>query len=206
MRIKINLILFLFSLSGVLFLSCQKEIDGLVNGVIVGPDGSKPKVGTMWTYRYYTYYSYGSLATSAILVFKAQSEDTLGGEKWLRIVDVATDTTVYFLNEKAGGLYQYTNSNSYLFCKNPAFVNDFYSSFFEGAAKDFIVKGVNDTLPTGVGDVPANYYEGYIGTNLIDQVWYNKNAWIVRKNKYLKIPLGNTYYRYSALFIDNIIY
>lgn len=78
-------------------LSCQKELDGThAGGGIVNPVpiNQKPKVGTTWTYRYYTYYSYGPLATIGMLTYKAKTEETIGGEKWLRIVNVATDTTV----------------------------------------------------------------------------------------------------------------
>jgi hypothetical protein len=37
-----------------LLASCQKEIDGLVSGGVTPPD-QKPQIGTVWTYRYYTY-------------------------------------------------------------------------------------------------------------------------------------------------------
>lgn len=205
MHRKINYIMLLFSFSGILLISCQKEITDLVNGNI-NPANQKPKLGTLWTYRYYTYYAYGGVATSGIIMHKAKTEETIGGEKWLNIVDVNTDTTVYLLNEKTGGLYQYTNNASYLFCKNPASVNDAYTTFFEGGTEDFIVKAVKDTLPTGIGDIPVNYYEGYRGTQLVDLLWYNTNAWIVRKIQYRKPPLGTLFYKYSALFIDNIVY
>ncbi len=204
MSTKLFSIPFLLIIAGSLLLSCQKEIDGLAG--VINPADLKPKVGTVWTYRYYTYYLNGQLATTRTLTYKAKNEEIIGGEKWLNIVDVATDTTVYLLNEKIGGLYRYANSNSYLFCKAPAFINDTYTSFNEANTQDFIVKGVNDTLPTGVGDVPANYYEGYIGIYLVGKIWYNKNAWVVRKVHYRKFAIGPLYYKYSELFIDSIIY
>lgn len=91
------------------------------------------------------------MATSQVITHKAKSEENIGGEKWLKIADVGADTTVYFLNTKAGGLYQYTNNNSYLLCKHPAVVNDTYNTFNNGSAEGFTVKTANDTLPTGIG-------------------------------------------------------
>lgn len=189
-------------------LSCQKEIDGTINGGTVIPSADKkPKLGTTWTYYYYTYYSYGGVATSKIITHKAKTEETLGGEKWLNIVDVSADTTVYYLNVKTGGLYQYANNSSYLFCKYPAVVNDTYNTFNEGAAEDFTVKGVNDSLATGIGVIPLNYYEGFKGGDIIDLLWYNNNAWIIWKYQYYKgPPPANRYYLYSKMFIDNIVY
>ncbi|MEP7237936.1 MAG: hypothetical protein ABI685_08730 [Ferruginibacter sp.] len=197
----------IFTFAACAIISCQKEINGLSNGGIIVPANQKPKVGTTWTYRHYTYYSYGSLATIKMVTHKAKSEEMLGGEKWLKIVDVETDTTVYFLNEKTAGLYQYANNSSNLLCKDPAAVNDSYTTFNEGAAEMFTVKGVNDTLATGVGDIPLNYYEGVKTALLIDLIWYNKYAWIVWKFQYIKTgPPGNRYWLYSKMYLDNIVY
>ncbi len=132
----------------------------------------------------------------------------LGGEKWLKIVDVETDTTVYFLNTKTDGLYQYTNNAAYLLCKYPATVNDTYASFNGGSAENFTVRGVNDTISTGLGNIPSNKYEGVKAAGyIIDILWYNKNAWIVRKYqyKYLPPPLF-AYYLSNFMFIDDIVY
>lgn len=211
MHIQPRLILILLVFSGIVFTSCQKEIDGLVNGNVILTN-QKPKLGTQWTYRYYIYHQNGSLYKSSIVIHKAKTEEILGGEKWLNIVDVDTDTTVYFLNTKTGGLYQYVNSSSSLFCKYPALINDTYTSFNEGTTEDFIVKGVNDTLQTGVGDVPANYYEGFkvipsVGIQLIDLIWYNDNAWIVRKSQYRNMSIVTpSFYKYYTYFLDNIVY
>lgn len=189
-------------------LSCQKEINGLYDGgSTTDPVNQTPKVGTIWTYRHTTYHVLGSVVSSKVIYHKAKSEETLGGEKWLKIVDVDTDTTVYYLNIKAAGLYQYTNNNSFLFCKYPAALNDTYNTFNDGSTEDFTVKGVNDTLPTGIGDIPANYYEGVKGGYLIDRIWYNKNAWIVHRVIWRKKPDPSVaYYRYSTMYIDNIVY
>jgi len=187
-------------------MSCQKEIDGLSDGTI-NPADQKPKVGTIWTYRFYTFYSYGPLATSRMLHFKATSEETIGGEKWLNIVDMDKDTTAYLLNMKTDGLHQYTNNGSYLLCKTPAAVNDVYTTFNDGSAETFTVKGVNDTLATGIGDIPMNYYEGVKSGYLIDLIWYNKNAWIVWETRYFRAvgPPGR-YYLYSKMYLDDIVY
>lgn len=163
-------------------------------------------MGTTWTYRYYTFYENGGLATTGTITYKAKIEETIGGENWLRINDLGPDTTVYLMKEKAGGLYQYTNNNSYLLCKNPASLNETYNTFNKGSAEDFQVLGVNFTLPTDIGDVVANYYEGTKNGNLIDQIWYNANAWIVRHQVFRKFPMGTVYYKYSAMFLQQIIY
>ncbi len=190
----------------ILFCSCQKEIDVIGGGPVV-PVSQTPKLGTTWTYDYTTYYSYGSLESSKVLTHRAKTEETLGGEKWLNIVDTNTDTTVYYLNVKTGGLYQFANSGSNLFCKDPATLNETYTSFNSGAIEDFTVKGISDTLPTGIGDVPANYYEGVKSGDLIDLIWYNKNSWIVRRIVYRRLPPPATvYFRQSTLYIKSIAY
>jgi hypothetical protein len=188
--------------------SCQKELDYEVIPGITPPVLQKPRLGTEWNYRYYTFYSYsGGLATSENLVYKARSEEIINGEKWLRVVNVATDTTVYLLQEKADGLYQYINNGAYLLCKYPAAKNDTYSSFYSGEMEDFTVKGVNDTISTDIGDIPATYYETYKGTHLVDQLWYNPYTWIVWKQVNRKIyPLGTAYFKYSVLYLFKIIY
>jgi len=190
--------------------SCQKEIDGSEDGGTVTPTPKqKPKLGTTWTYRYYVYYPNGFLASAGTVVHKAKSEETINGEKWLKIVDVANDTLAYMLNEKTGGLYQYTNNDSYLLCKYPASLNDAYTSFNEGAVENFVVKGVGDTLPTGIGDIPVNYYEGSKGPRVIDLIWYNEYAWIVRKSQYrTRAPLfvPPFFYKHYTYFLDNIVY
>ena len=106
----------------ILFISCKDDPPP-------SPPAQKPKVGTTWTYVYYTYYSTGGLATSGVITHKATSQVTLGGESWLMVKDVTADTVVYYLQEKTGGLYQYTNNSSNLLCKNPAVLNETYTSF-----------------------------------------------------------------------------
>lgn len=188
--------------------SCQKELDGSgTGGGPLVPVLQKPKPGTTWIYNYYRYHSYGGVAEYKIMVHKAKTEETFAGEKWLNIVDMATDTTVYLLNTKTGGLYQYANNSSNLFCKSPAVVNDIYTTFNGGSIEDFTVKGVNDTLPTGIGNVPANYYEGFKIGRLIDQIWYTDNAWIVHRRVYSVLPSPiPVFYLHTALYIENIVY
>jgi len=190
------------------FNSCKKS-STTTDGINTN---QKPKVGTIWTYRYYTYNppnAGGGIHTTEVVNYKAKNEVVLGGEKWLNIVNMATDTTIFILNEKTGGLYQYANNSSNLFCKNPAVLNETYTSFNDGSTETFTVKGIKDTLDTGIGNIPSNYYEGVKGP-LIDQVWYNEYAWIIRRHFYLyttnpPMPF-NYYYRYSSLFLDNIQY
>ncbi|MGQ0739260.1 MAG: hypothetical protein ACT4OJ_09395 [Bacteroidota bacterium] len=182
-------------------LSCQKENEG--DGTAAG---LKPKVGTTWTYSYYTYYSYGGVATTKTVTWKAISEETLGGEKWLKINELGVDTTVYLLREKSDGLYQYINNSANLFCKNPTSPNDTYTSYHRDSVYFFKVSGAGITLPTNIGDIKVNFYEGRKSVNLIDEIWFNANAWIVRHQFYRKAPLATDYYKYSALFIRDITY
>jgi len=73
--------------------------------------------------------------------------------------------------------------------------------------EDFTVKGVNDTIPTGIGNVATHYYEGVKNGDIIDFIWFKKNAWIVREIIWRRLPAPATaYYRYSTLYIDNILY
>lgn len=142
------------------------------------------------------------------MTHRAQSEEIFGGEKWLKIIDVEADTTVYFLNTKDDGLYQYTNSNPYLLCKNPATVNDTYTTFNKSEVEVFTVKGVNDTIPTGIGDIPLSKYEGVRSGYKMDILWYNKNAWIVWQYQYKLVPNSPApiYFLYSKMFIESIVY
>ena len=181
--------------------SCQKENDG--GGT---PVSQKPRVGTTWMFSYYTYYTNGGVATFKIVTWKAVSEETLAGEKWLKINELGVDTTVYLLREKNDGLYQYANSAANLFCKNPASVNETYTSFNHGSAEDFTVLGAGINLATNIGDIKVNFYEGRKSGELIDEIWYNANAWIVWHQVHRKFPLGTAYYKYSALFIRDITY
>ena len=198
-------VLFVFVLA-----ACQKEL-ALDSGSTGGGGvliGQKPRLGTTWTYNYNVYQQDGSLLYTKVLTYKAKTAEVLGGETWLKIVDVFADTTVFYLNEKPGGLFQYTNNASNLFCKSPAAVNDTYTAFNDGSSENFTVKAVGDTISTGVGDIPANYYEGKKSGQLIDLLWYNENAWIVWKVQYRNRSIlpPPVYYRYSSLYIINIVY
>ncbi len=204
--------LYFFSLivGASLIISCQKEIDGLTDGSIIPPVANqKPKVGTIWTYQYNWFNQPGGPTHTKIVTHRAQSEETLGGEKWLKIVDVEPDTVVYYLNTKTDGLYQYTNSNPYILCKYPAAINDTYNTFNNGSTESFTVRSVNDTTATGIGDIPLSMYEGVKTGDIIDLIWYNKNAWIVWRYLYKRIPLppsASVYYLYSKMFLESIVY
>ena len=201
-----NRYIFLLFLIAVIFCSCQKELDWDNTNSSIIPV-LKPKVGTVWMYHYYTYRSYdGGIATLGTLKYKAENDTIIAGEKWLNIIDIGPDTTVYLLQEKIGGLYQYTSNSTYLLCKYPAAINDTYNSFNFGSPEVFIVKGVKDTLQTGIGDVPVNFYEGSKAGIIKEWIWYHENAWIVRHYVFRKYPLGTVIYKYSGIFLQNIVY
>jgi hypothetical protein len=200
---------FLLIIGSSAMISCQKEIDGTTGGgTVVPPADQKPKVGTIWTYQYYWFNAPGGPTHTKIVTHRAQSEETLGGEKWLKIVDVETDTLVYYLNTKTDGLYQYTNSNPYILCKYPTAINDTYNTFNDGSTESFTVRGVNDTTATGIGNIPLSIYEGVKVGDIIDVIWYNKNAWIVWRYLYKRVPVLPTsvYYLYSKMFLESIVY
>lgn len=191
-----------FTLFSLLFSSCQKENKGNNNN---NNTAQKPKVGTTWVYSYYTYYNTGGVASTKTVTYKAVSEVTLGGETWLKINETVVDTTVYYLKEKADGLYEYANNTANLFCKEPAAGGQTYTSFHNGATENFTVVSAGITLPTNLGDIKVNYYEGRKNGEQADDIWYNTSAWIVKHQGYRKPPLG-TNYKYSALFIQSITY
>lgn len=191
-----------------LFVSCQKEVDGSITGgagTVTPPNSRKPGLGTIWTYRYYVYYPTGQIQSSSNLVYKAVSEVTFGGESWLNIVDTMTQTTVYLLKMKNDGLYQFANNNAYLFLKDPAVLNDTYASYHDGDHEIFTVKGIKDTLPTLLGNIPLNYYEGKRGADIIHDIWYNPNYWMFQQFTYYR-NLSNVYYRRYAMILTQIQY
>jgi hypothetical protein len=180
--------------------SCKKDDDG--GG---GTVNQKPKVGTVWVYSYYTYHQNGGIATSKTITWKAIAQETIGGEQWLRVNEQGVDTTVYLLRERSNGLYQYKNNSAQLFCKNPANLNETYTSFYRDTTLTFRVANAAFTLPTNIGDIKANYYEALRNGNLTDEFWFNENAWIVRQQSYRKPALGS-YYKQSAHFIQSVVY
>lgn len=185
----------------ILLASCQKEGNNNNNP----PAANKPKVGTVWVYSYYTYNIGGGVATTKTVTHKAVSEQTFGGEQWLKINETGVDTTVYYLREKADGLYQFANGAAQLFCKEPAAAGQTYTSFNAGGSENFTVVNAGFTLPTNLGDIKVNYYEGSKNSEPVDEIWYNTNAWIVRRHTYRKPPLG-TPYKYTGLFIQSVTY
>ena len=194
-------ILLFFAGSFCLLISCQK---GSGNN---NPVNQKPRVGSKWVYRYSTYHAYGGLINSYNITYRATAMETLGGEEWLKIVDTATGTAVFYLKEKSDGLYQYINNNSYLMCKYPAAVNDTYAGHTGTVAADYLVRNLNEMQAFGViGDLTLTYYEGLLGTETVDKLWYNARVWLAQRYIYIKPPLGSNYYRSASLIIQDFIY
>jgi hypothetical protein len=124
----------------------------------------------------------------------------------LRIIDEATQATIYYLQVKTGGMYQFANNTSNLFLKDPATLNDTYSTYNNGAPEDFTVKGVKVSIVTGVGNTEVNYYEGVKNALVIDKIWYNSKVWIARHELFVKFSPISPYYRYSTLVLQDIYY
>jgi hypothetical protein len=199
-------------ISGLFLTSCQKEVDGSMADGTNPPVQQKPRVGTTWTYRYYIYHVNGGIFKQSVLKFRATEEEIINGEKFFKIKDIDADSLIGYFAERTGGLYHYTNNTSQLLFKDTigmTFGN--YPAYFEGMALDMRIKNIGDTIQTFVGDVPANYYEGwsnwFMGDKIYYMIWYNKYNWILRETKY--IVFGNqpgTYYKYASYELLSIVY
>ena len=169
-------ILFLLLVSSVFF-SCKKTAE-------VPLAITKPRIGTAWTYQLDTYGAGGTTFTSNTVTYKATNEQTLGGATWFNITD-STTATIYLLKQKTGGLFNYANNTANVLCKEPAGVNDTYSGFFNGAVTNFTVKEINSTIGgSPFADYTVNKYEGVQAGVLKDIIWFNADAWIVRRETY----------------------
>jgi hypothetical protein len=201
-----NSIPFFFSLFFTVFTlvhlsSCSKESGGNPN-----PNNQNPRVGSKWVYRLTTYHASGGVNTQTNVTYRAAGMETLGGEQWLKIVDSATGSTIIYLKEKADGLYQYINNNAYLLCKYPAAVSDTYSGYAIQEAANYSVQSINQSMDFGMlGNLTVNHYTGTVGSETVDQLWYNTRVWLAQRYIYTKPPLGN-YYRSASLIIQNFIY
>jgi hypothetical protein len=187
---------FLLVLLTTTLFSCKKSPD-------VPVAVTKPRVGTAWTYQLDTYGAGGTTFTTQNIIYRATSEKSLGGETWLDVTD-STSTTIYLFSQKTGGLYHYANSTSNLLCKEPATVNDTYSGFHNGATENFTVKEINSAIGGNpFPDFVTNKYEGLQTGVLKDIIWFNLNAWIVRKETYAVNMSGinNIKYRWRLLKI-----
>lgn len=182
-----------------IFSSCKKTSSTTPETV------TKPRVGTIWTYRYKTFDGSGIVVSTNNIVYKATSAQTLGGEQWINITD-SVNATVFLLNVKTGGLYQYANSASNLFCKYPAAVNDTYNTYNSGGAETFTVSGVDILVSDApMDDVKVNRYDGVKSGNLTDQVWYNENLWIMKMEKFAPNLMG-VYQRNKRWELLSIVY
>ena len=112
-----------------------------------------PKWGTTWTYRYYIYHQDGSCTSLFTLTYKAKSLDTLGGETWLRIIDVDADTTVYYPEKQGRRFISIRQQRIQPFLQDPASLGDSYTTYNEGGPENFIVKV----------KTPSNRYWRYTG-------------------------------------------
>lgn len=164
-------------ISCLLLLSCKKE------NTPAAP--TSPEVGTSWTYIYKTSSASGTLSTTSTIRYRAISEETLGGEKWLKLVDSASNP-VFYLKVKNGGLYQYANNASQLLCKDPAVVNDAYTSYNGTANEDFVVTNTNFIVDLPYFNATVTRYTGSRAGNVNDILWYNKDLWLAKMEKYVQ--------------------
>ena len=184
----------------VFFFSCKKK-----DSTPPAPDS--PRVGTKWTYQYKTFDGGGMLADTYIFSYMASSEVTLGGEIWLNITD-SLGATFFMMKLKPDGLYQYANNSAQLLCKDPATVGDSYISYNAGADETFTVSGVNTliNLPYPTNNVYVNSYNGEKAGNLRDIIWYNKDLWIAKMEKYELNIITLAYHRSERWELISIDY
>ncbi len=163
----------------------------------------KPRSGTKWTYNYKTYNGIGALSSESFINLTA-TEETIANEKWLVLKNDA-GATVYTLQEKANGLYQYVNNASYLLAKHPAMVNDSYPSWYNGAAITYTVKAVGDSILAWNDIYSTTYSEGVQNAKIFDKIWYNPNVWFVLKETYAISPFG-VYHLDTRMTLSEISY
>lgn len=164
----------LFLLSAIFFISCKKDNEPEIP--------TSPKLGTTWTYIYKTFDGGGSLMTTSTVKYKATSELTFAGEKWLKITD-SLNNTFFILKLMPDGLYQYANDTARLLCKAPAVVNQLYTSYNNGGTENFTVKEVGASLYVPNGTLIVNRYEGEKSGHIVDVIWYEKDKWLVKMEK-----------------------
>lgn len=198
---KLNQILLLIVVICGITASCSKSSDPVI------PVTKTPKLGTTWVYQQDKFKADGINYITTTVTHKATSEVTLGGETWLKITD-DTLATVYLLNVKPGGLYQYADNASQLLCKMPAAVNDVYTAYNRGGSENFTVKQTGITVGSGGTSYNnINMYEGYQGANLWDKIWYNDAVWFARRETWRYDPFFLTFYRRdSRLILTSITY
>jgi len=187
-------IIALFFLSA-LVISCKKSTDTTPVAI------TKPRVGTAWTYQLDTYGAGATTFTSSNVVLKVSNEQTIGADTWLNVTD-STGATIYLFKQKIDGLYHYANSTANLLCKDPTAVGEIYTAFHNGASTTFTVKETNITIGgSPFPDFVVNHYEGLQAGLLKDMIWYNTDAWIVRKETYAVNMSGanNIKYRWRLL-------
>jgi hypothetical protein len=157
--------------------SCKKDKKDVVRDTV--------QVGTVWTYQLKTFSASGVLSTTSTQRWRAQTEETLGGEKYLKIVD-SVGNLLYYLNVKTGGLYQYANNAAQLLCKDPAAVNDAYTSYNGTANEDFLVTNTGLLLGLPYFNATVTRYTGSRSGNINDILWYNKDLWLAKLEKHVQ--------------------
>ncbi len=175
---KVSRLFFFFFIIATPFLigSCKKNNKDVVRDSV--------RLGTVWTYQYKTFTASGTLSTTSTLRWRAQAEETLGADKYLKVVD-SVGNPVFYLHVKTDGLYQYANNAAQLLCKDPAAVNDAYTSYNGTANEDFLVTHTNFLLGLPYFNATVNRYTGSRSGNVNDILWYNKDLWLAKLEKHV---------------------
>ncbi|PWT95471.1 MAG: hypothetical protein C5B52_17765 [Bacteroidetes bacterium] len=181
--------------------SCSKSNSGSVNT----PPANGPQVGTKWTYVLEKFDGSGNLNSTTNVVYTAVSEQTIGSDKWLAVTDPG-GSTVFLLSKKADGLYQYTGAAGALICKDPASVNDTYTSKIDGKDEIFTVISKDTTIHVPYGDQKVYNYRGDVDGQTQDLIWYKSSAWFVKKEVWIYNSSTSTSHINSRLSLMNLVF
>jgi hypothetical protein len=162
---------------------------------------TKPGLGTTFTYIHRTFKVDGSVYTKDTVTYRVTELQTIGSDSWLVLRDTAQHL-VWTLLQKSDGLYQYSNNQASLLCKDPTTVGDTYSS---AGTTTFVTVTVSGQLGVPYGVQTVNYYEGKVGANIMDKIWYNSKVFFARRDIY-SLNLVGIYYLNERFELYSIKY
>lgn len=179
------------------FMSCKKNSSDPVRDSV--------QLGTVWTYQYKTFNAAGTLATTSTITYRAISEETQGGEKWLKVVD-NSGNLVFYLKKKTDGLYQFANNAAQLLCKDPAAVNDAWTSYNGSSNEDFLVTHTNFLTDLPYFNATCTRITGSRSGNLNDIYWFNNKYWLAKMEKYVLNTFTGVWHIDQRLELNEIQY
>lgn len=150
---------------------------------------TKPGLGTTFTFIHRTFKVDGSVYTKDTVTYRVTELQSIGADPWLVIRDTASHL-IWTLLQKTDGLYQYASNQSSLLCKDPTIAGDTYAS---AGTTTFNTVNVAALIGVPYGVQTVNYYEGKVGANIMDKIWYNSKVFFARRDIYALNLLGIYY-------------